>query len=523
MADSEIPIDIQCNKLVDWLIDRRHCNIKWQTAAEVVKSKIADALKDMPNTKEMRQLLEGSCFHYFKCVKIVEVLKDTEKDSKNIFGRYSSQRMKDWQEIIKLYEKENLHIAELSSRLLRNLNYEIPAVKKQKTKCDQVREECKKKIQDCDRNTNEAKRHYIEECKKVGIAGTNVRRELLDLVKDLPQELNAIAEQCKGLLPVLEYYIAFVEFSLGNDSFSSTISPLIRHLIKHGNTTVYQWKTGFVPDKVIRRDSIKAEEDETDAAEEGEIDWGNVIDMPQTDNDVIDFGIEDENIEIVVENSGEGMNGNSEDNGFEIVTQDNMRNWDIEEVSVTEVPNGSKLSTTERLAEGDDALNIMEYAATRTQLTNELMELTGFLSQRLTETKGDSDLLSINQFQSAPPILQLTSVNELESMLASVTDIYNQLNTTKMSHLCRILDSPRFVDRLTETLARHQQLTKKYEAQIRSYEQRIRDVDAEQSSLHPKLELLTRETKEWQKLIEKEISERYRNRPVHLMGTINML
>jgi len=61
---------------------------------QVVKQKISNALHDMPNTEEMRKLLEGSCFHYFKCLKIVDVLKSTEKDSKNIFGRYSSQRMK---------------------------------------------------------------------------------------------------------------------------------------------------------------------------------------------------------------------------------------------------------------------------------------------------------------------------------------------------------------------------------------------------------------------------------------------
>ena len=61
---------------------------------QVVKDKIASALLDMPGTEEMKKLLEGSCFHYFKCLKIVEVLKDTEKDSKNIFGMYSSKRMK---------------------------------------------------------------------------------------------------------------------------------------------------------------------------------------------------------------------------------------------------------------------------------------------------------------------------------------------------------------------------------------------------------------------------------------------
>jgi len=74
--------------MIEWL---NRDNLVW---LQVVKKKISDALLDMPNTEEMKQLLEGSCFHYFKCVKIVDVLKDTEKDSKNIFGMYSSQRMK---------------------------------------------------------------------------------------------------------------------------------------------------------------------------------------------------------------------------------------------------------------------------------------------------------------------------------------------------------------------------------------------------------------------------------------------
>lgn len=34
--------------------------------------------------------------NYFHCVRIVEILKDTEKDTKNFLGYYSSQRMNDW-------------------------------------------------------------------------------------------------------------------------------------------------------------------------------------------------------------------------------------------------------------------------------------------------------------------------------------------------------------------------------------------------------------------------------------------
>lgn len=38
-----------------------------------------------------------TCFpdiHYFHCLRIVDLLKGTEASTKNIFGRYSSQRMK---------------------------------------------------------------------------------------------------------------------------------------------------------------------------------------------------------------------------------------------------------------------------------------------------------------------------------------------------------------------------------------------------------------------------------------------
>jgi len=39
-----LPIDIQCNKLVDWLIDRRHCSLRWQKAAEVKSKYLNDCL-----------------------------------------------------------------------------------------------------------------------------------------------------------------------------------------------------------------------------------------------------------------------------------------------------------------------------------------------------------------------------------------------------------------------------------------------------------------------------------------------
>lgn len=68
----------------------------------------------------------------------MEILKETEADSKNLFGRYGSQRMRDWQEIVKLYERDNIYLAEAAQMLQRNVSYEIPSIKKQISKLEQL-------------------------------------------------------------------------------------------------------------------------------------------------------------------------------------------------------------------------------------------------------------------------------------------------------------------------------------------------------------------------------------------------
>lgn len=51
--------------------------------------------------------------NYFHCLRIVELLKETESSTKNIFGTYSSKRMKDWLEILKLYDKGNIYLGKI--------------------------------------------------------------------------------------------------------------------------------------------------------------------------------------------------------------------------------------------------------------------------------------------------------------------------------------------------------------------------------------------------------------------------
>lgn len=56
------PHELLVNYLsADWLLDRRHCNLKWQNAVKDIREKINAAIQDMPENEEIKQLLSGSC------------------------------------------------------------------------------------------------------------------------------------------------------------------------------------------------------------------------------------------------------------------------------------------------------------------------------------------------------------------------------------------------------------------------------------------------------------------------------
>ena len=82
-----------------------------------IREKIGHAIMDMPEHDRITKLLTGASINYFHCLQIVDILKETEADTKNFFGSYGSQRMKDWQEVVALYRKDNVFLAEAAQLL----------------------------------------------------------------------------------------------------------------------------------------------------------------------------------------------------------------------------------------------------------------------------------------------------------------------------------------------------------------------------------------------------------------------
>uniref|UniRef100_A0A8C3KHY2 CDK5 regulatory subunit associated protein 3 n=1 Tax=Calidris pygmaea TaxID=425635 RepID=A0A8C3KHY2_9CHAR len=425
----------------------------------------------MPENEEIKQLLAGAYLHYFHCLRIVEILKGTEASTKNLFGRYSSQRMKDWQEIVSLYEKENTYLAELSSLLVRSISYEIPSLKKQISRCQQAQQDFARREEECQLGAAELRERFFASCKQYGITGDNVRQELLALVKDLPTLLCEIGAGASALSEAIELYQACVEFVC--ESSSEVVVPLLRHVGKKGNTTVYEWRTGLQPLRVERPEV----EEVPEQPKEDTIDWGDFTLDPSgagagaaadggAQSDEIDWGITLEPGPQVCDpwlgvslGSGPfsrasagiwGCPGSpppapaSSHRAPFLWQQDDGIDWgdgESEEVQITVLEAGTEVP--EGVACGSDALTLLENTETRSQFIDELMELELFLSQRLVEMEEEADVVAVSQFQLAPAVLQGQTSAHVGSLLATTRALLGQLCTRSMQHLFMILASPR--------------------------------------------------------------------------------
>jgi len=505
MDEQNIPIDISVRKLLDWLISRHICNRDWHDKVVSIREKIGKAMEDMPENDAMKELLTGTHINYFVSLKIVEILKETEADSKNFLGMYGSQRMKDWRDIVSQYEGGNVYLAEAAQLLTQNVTYELPGLKKHVAKCEQVQTECDKKERDNDKRMLELQQEYRKECAQLGIVGDKLKKEIIDLAKNLPVTYEEIAEKAKHLQGACDLYKEFLRDTLEKETVDKVIENLT-FLVQNGNATTYQWKYGEMPITVEEpRIEFGEEGDEDDqgtehGADSNEIDFGD-------GGDQIDFGdIGDGEIDFGDDVEGEIDWGNI-DNGEEVIDFGVIDDVDTSAIVVEEggIEGG--------VARDDEALSILDNRRTRALLLDELMELECFLQQRLVEITSDNIKLSLGTSSR-----QNQDANTIESMLSNIREMIDRLREHKMQQLQMIRGSPAYADRLADSLRQKLRLVEKVEAATARVKTKRSDAAAEQAKAREQLENILTKTEELQGQICGDVSKRFKGRKVHLMG-----
>ncbi|KAK2187354.1 hypothetical protein NP493_168g01020 [Ridgeia piscesae] len=333
----------------------------------------------------------------------------------------------------------------------------------------------------------------------MGIEGRAIRRELMLLVQDLPATYERIAADTQSLSAGVNYYETFVSFVVGNKDNAVDIVPLVKYVIANGNTTTFQWRTNKVPSRVEEPtlDYLTGEDEDEKENEAEEIDWGD-----------LDAGVDDA---AEATNIG-GESGDNIDWGEGAI--------DIEVVG--DVTTDTSTAADDDVARGSDARTLLDNVQTRNSFVDELLELDAFFRQRLTGLRSEGKGANSGQLQTMPDSIH-APLSDVQAMHDAILSVLGQLTTSRMQDLMRIRSSPKYVDRLTTSLKKILCDADKMTSMSRLMGTRRTEALEEQRQTEPKLDIIRRRTKELQKQIESEISKRYKDRRVNIMGEMNTI
>uniref|UniRef100_A0A7S2WCI7 Uncharacterized protein n=1 Tax=Mucochytrium quahogii TaxID=96639 RepID=A0A7S2WCI7_9STRA len=431
------PVDIHVDNLQTVLIGGGKLDSNWQTGGQALRKRIEKARRGLPDVAEgehdaLARFRANQQPTYYDCVEVFKVLENRAGDgARNWLGGYKDEYLKEWGAILSTYEKRRAFLGEGCRLLERNVNWEIPYVRKRITTCDKEITDLIKKVASYEKTIKDHLRNFQATCDRRGIQGIDLRRELVDLCSQLPRRLNDISALIRSptVEKALEYYSAFVE--------SKQIVPRLNIL------------------RDLRDNAHEVAEFQTVQEEDPpqEINW----DTDQTPTELV-----------------------PEDNGKNTLLSDDLR----------------------------DALQ------------NDVVELEGFLSQRLCELKSSAnDGLSLwMNISDTPSIVRAQSVDSVKGMLGSVQKVLERLVDPFLLELFMIKHGGALLDRIVDQLARQKGLADKLRASINQLEAKRSQLEQEKRELVPKLDHLISSTQKLKSNLEASISSVYNERKVHILG-----
>merc|ERR1719272_639595 len=111
------------------------------------------------------------------------ILKTEAGKKKNLIGRYTDPKVKDWKVIFDNYKKNGVYLADLAKEMTQSTRYDIPAVKKQADACQKQMQDASRRQQELVKAELEAKKKFRKACEEKGIPGVMFRLELQDRVR----------------------------------------------------------------------------------------------------------------------------------------------------------------------------------------------------------------------------------------------------------------------------------------------------------------------------------------------------
>lgn len=377
--------------------------------------------------------------------------------------------------------------------LIRNISYEIPGLKKQIAKFEQLGEESQKKSKDVVKSQNTIRKEYEAICSQLGISGENIRKELLERLKDLPQLLQDVASVTPGLQKASHLYGEYAGKAI-------EVLPLLRHVIKSGNTTVYEFLYSEAPLSIEEPAlQIQAEDPNENNDNNNEIDFG--------DEGGIDFG--DDMGDVVV------VEGDIDWGDIPAEEGDGQIDFDISLEESGIVVEGGGMSGG--VARDEEAYTVLDAIKYRDQFIDELYELEAFLKMRLFELTAKTEFIAMLDE------IVGQDVDTVQEMLDLVEVCLAKVTNPQLQYLHQVKHSGSYIDILSAKVNQKLRAIEKLKGAEVELKQKAVKFQQEANELRPNLVKSVAQTKALQEKIEGDISKKYKNRVCNLMGGMNTI
>jgi len=508
-------LDIDYKQVPEWLYERKKLPKDWANRLKGLTLKAEKLFQESEfPTTEIKDFVatnrENTHYHIIDSVVNMLLKTDAAKE-KNFLGRYTSKTINEWIALKKLYEKDNLHCADMGKVLAQNVNYEIPAAKKNVKELEQQITECQNKELDYKATIKHLEQEFRSHCEKLGITGEDISNEIPGMLTKIPALLTQVTESIKDPLfrEALDYYYEFSVHANPSLKKEDVVLKYAEYINREGDhlVDVFELKNAGkeVPADLVKKNASKYKKFAKFGKKNVQQNFDKIIEL-----------------DFTVEASGnENPSGGIDWSGFEILGGTNNNSEAKPEEAKKQNENNEFVvidNEDEVIPEGDTILSNVD---SRNQLLADLNELLFFIRQRILESKGVSGNVVLQAYEESDQGLDLAP-EKLQSIVNVINKCIEPLIDSRACQLFILKDQPKAQERLINHLNDYRSAQKRPRDLIVSTEKKGYEVEKLLAESKKSIQAISKETIELKKLLESSIKNVV-SREIHLIGDVNKI